>query len=134
MSKVLTALNLQVMVGPNGVPLTNRDGRQLFTVQPPAFAYQSDVAALLIVAPVGFITDLESCPRVPLVFDTVGDVIVWPAVVHDYLYSAKSNKMVTRAMADAVLLEAMALSGVPYWKRYAIYWGVRVGGGSHFGT
>jgi hypothetical protein len=92
------------------------------------------VAALLIVVPAGFITDLESCPRIPLVFDLLGDIIVGPAVVHDYLYSAKSKGIVTRATADAVLLEAMKLMGVSYWRRYAIYWGVRAGGGSHFGT
>ena len=41
---------------------------------------------------------------------------------------------IERKLADDILLEAMTLTGVSYWKREAIYAGVRVGGASHYGT
>jgi hypothetical protein len=41
--------------------------------------------------------------------------------------------IVDRETADAVLYEACLLSGIPKWRAYGIWAGVRIGGGSHFG-
>ncbi len=46
-------------------------------------------------------------------------------MVHDWLYYAA---LMTRKMADDVLLEAMKLKGMSAWRCYPIYWGVRAGG------
>lgn len=79
----------------------------------------------LITVPAGFKTDLASIPR-PLwaVLPPVGAYDA-AAVVHDYLYQ---HNGVSRADADAVLLEAMRILGVRWTQRAAIYAGVRLGG------
>ncbi|AOZ08131.1 hypothetical protein BKK80_12435 [Cupriavidus malaysiensis] len=91
--------------------------------------YQSDVAGQTFVVPPGFETDLASVPRLPVVFLLAGGTSNEAAVVHDFLYTRHT---VSRAVADAVLREASSVTGVPAWRRWLIYWGVRLGGGSHW--
>jgi hypothetical protein len=105
------------------------DGRGSWKLTAP-FIYRSDIAGTITV-PTGFITDFASVPRVPLAFWLTGDTAHDAAVIHDYLYS---TGMFKREIADAVLLEAMAASGIPIWRRYAMYFAVRVFGGAHFGV
>ena len=45
-----------------------------------------------------------------------------------------TRRAATRALADKVLQEACEAEDVPWWRRTLVYWGVRVGGASHFGT
>lgn len=90
------------------------------------FRYLSDVAAQIITVPVGFYTDFASVPRfVPLMYALLGDTAHEPAVIHDWLYY---SALVPRDIADRVLLEAMKYIGIPYWRSFLIYAGVRVGG------
>ena len=91
--------------------------------------YQSDVANTTFVVPVGFTTDLASVPRIPIAYMLAGGTSNEASVVHDYLYSSHE---VDRATADAVLREASALTGVPGWRRWIMWAGVRLGGGSHW--
>jgi hypothetical protein len=63
------------------------------------------------------------------VFLLAGDCAREAAVVHDYLYS---THQVDRATADAVLREASAVTGVPWWRRQLMWAGVRMGGASHW--
>lgn len=91
--------------------------------------YQSDVAARTVTVPAGFQTDLASVPRLPLVYLLAGDCARMAAVVHDFLYA---SHLVDRKMADAVLREASAVTGVPWWRRNLMWAGVRLGGGSHW--
>jgi len=121
MSKFLTALDVEL------VDDDQNDGRGAWRLTEP-FVYQSDIAGNITV-PAGFVTDFASVPRVPVAFWLTGDTAHDAAVVHDYLYT---TGQVDRATADAVLLEAMALSGIPAWRRYAMYWAVRAFGGAHF--
>lgn len=93
--------------------------------------YQSDVAGQVITVPTGFETDFESCPRLPVIFFLAGELTREAAVVHDYLYS---TGIMPRDVADAVLKEACQLTGVPAWRSWLIWAGVRVGGASHFGA
>lgn len=130
MSKFLGPLELELLTDSTGLPLFNRDGRQLYRVLVD-FGYSSDVAKQTFTVPKGFVTDLASVPRLPLIYDALGDMAQMPAVVHDYLYSTAP---VPREVADKVLLEAMELTGISWVKRHAIYAGVRVGGGSHYGA
>lgn len=116
---------------PLDVELVNdieNDGRGEWVLKS-ALVYSSDVASTTIIVPAGFKTDFASVPRVPIAFVLAGDTAHDAAVVHDYLYSAGA---LPREVADAVLLEAMAVSGVPSWRRYAMYWAVRAFGGSHY--
>ena len=94
-------------------------------------SYQSDAAGEIITVPAGFVTDFESCPRVPLVFDVFGELAHSAAVVHDWLYTQPAP--VPRAVADMVLREACIVSGVPRWRAWGVWLGVRAGGGGHYG-
>ena len=81
MSKFLTHLDMELMWGPDGMPLRNRDGRQLYQLLND-FIYYSDVIGRLIKVPRGFVTNLASIPQVML--SLLGEVAQEPAVVHDY--------------------------------------------------
>lgn len=102
------------------------DGK--WTVTAP-LVYQSDVAKQTFTVPAGFVTDLASVPRLPVVYLLAGDTSSEAAVVHDYLYS---TRCVPRDVADAVLREASAVTGVPAWRRFMMWAGVRIGGASHY--
>ncbi len=98
----------------------------IFAVAYKPLVYQSDLLVQIITVPVGFFTDFASVPRwVPMVYACLGDTAHEPAVVHDWLYYAA---ITNRRHADDILLEAMAVCGIPSWRRYPIYWGVRIGG------
>lgn len=108
-------------------PATDQDDGKWILVQ--SVVYQSDVAAHVITVPAGFQTDLASVPRIPLVYDLCGDTASLAAIVHDYLYT---THLVDRATADAVLREASQVTGVPPWRRWLMWLGVRIGGGRHW--
>lgn len=128
MSKFLTMLDVELMWDAFGLPLRNRDDRQLFMVLSD-FTYQSDLAGATITVPKGFVTDFASIPQFAL--SVFGEIAHEPSLPHDYLYSTGKG---TRLMADQILREACLVTGVSWWKTKLIYAGVRVGGGSHFGT
>lgn len=91
--------------------------------------YESDKAGRIITVPAGFPTDLASTPRIPIIYEVVGNIAVRAAVVHDYLYTSGRE---SRAVADAVFLEACQVTGVSWFRRWAMWAGVRVGGASHY--
>lgn len=91
--------------------------------------YQSDVAKMTFTVPAGFVTDLASVPRIPIAYLLAGGTSNEASVVHDFLYSTHP---VPRNIADAVLREASAVTGVPAWRRWIMWAGVRLGGGSHW--
>jgi len=97
----------------------------IFEICDHAFRYQSDIAKRMFTVPVGFYTDFASVPRIGIIYAALGDTAHEPAVIHDWLYYAA---LVPRELADKVLLEAMVSIGVPAWRRWPIYWGVRIGG------
>ncbi|MGI4812008.1 MAG: DUF1353 domain-containing protein [Janthinobacterium lividum] len=91
--------------------------------------YQSDVAGMTFTVPAGFATDLNSCPRLPIVYLLTGGKANSASAVHDWIYT---EKMVPRSMADAVLREASAVTFVPRYVRFLMFWGVRAFGWSHW--
>ena len=115
--------------GPDGDPLKNRAGAQLYQLTSPLM-YASDVAGLVITVPTGFISDLASIPRIPFFYLLLNQIADEPGVIHDFIYS---TALLPRAMADNVLREACLLIGISSWKVNLIYFGVRVGGASHYG-
>ena len=118
MSKFLSSLYL--------VEADDADGKW-FVFKP--LLFESTVAGRTITVPEGFPTDLASTPRIPIVYELFGNVAARAAVVHDYLYTSGRE---SRSIADAVLREAMESIGVPWWQRWGMWAGVRLGGASHY--
>ncbi len=82
-----------------------------------------------IVVRKGFATDGASIPRVfwRLIGPPLAGTYAPAALVHDALYA---SKIVPRPMADRLFLKGMEELGVTWWKRNAMYLGVRLGGRS----
>lgn len=87
--------------------------------------FLSDLLATAVTVPIGFITDFASVPRLPVAYFLVGNTSHQAAVIHDWLYTRHDT---TRAVADAVLREAMAAAGAPAWRRWLMWTGARLGG------
>ena len=102
------------------------DGKWIL-IQP--LAYQSDGAGTTFVVPPDFQTDLASVPRLPFIYATFAGHAVAAAVLHDWLYTARP---VPREMADAVFREAAGVQGVSGWRAWAMWIGVRAGGGAYW--
>jgi hypothetical protein len=93
------------------------------------FIFKSRLCEFPIVVPAGFETDFASVPRIPLAYLLAGDCAHEAAVIHDYLYrTGKAD----RKTADEVFLEAMEAQGIGAWRRYGMYWAVRLFGGSAY--
>lgn len=98
-------------------------------VQP--LVYRSASLSIELTVPIGFITDFASVPRVPFVFDWLGDRGHLAATLHDWLYSTP-HPLPHREAADDILYEALLAQGVGEIEATLIYEGVRIGGGSHY--
>jgi len=103
-------------------------GPQVWELQSPLI-YSSDIVNMVISVPAGFKTDFCSVPRIPIVFDAVGDLGNRAGTVHDFLYS---RQMFDRLHCDSILKEALITCGVEEWKAQAMYLAVRAFGSSHF--
>ena len=78
-----------------------------------------------VTAPEHFKTDLASIPRLFWnILPPFGKYSA-AAVIHDFLYRTHAQP---RAVADAVLLEAMEACKVSAWQRNVIYYAVRLFG------
>lgn len=87
--------------------------------------YASDIAKGVIIVPEGYVTDLASTPRVPVIYLLAGNIAAKAAVIHDYEYS---QGRFPRAMCDAIFREASEVTGVSWFRRQLMYIGVRIGG------
>lgn len=92
-------------------------------------AFSSVVLNRLVIVPIGFRTDFASVPRLPLAFLLFGGVADEAAVVHDFLYSTGAC---SRKLADEVFAEASKACGVAAWRRWPMWLGVRLFGGSRY--
>ena len=79
-----------------------------------------------IVVPAGFICDLDSVPRIPLVYSKFKGRTTAAAVIHDFLYD---QQFTTRRTADKLFNQAMKDEGVGTYHRRIIYRAVRLFGG-----
>lgn len=110
------------------VSSTEADDRGVWRLVAPLL-YQSDVYGHIIHVPRGFQTDFASVPRLPFAFALVGDTGQAAATVHDYAYA---THFTTRRVSDAILLEALKATGIPWFRRWPIWLGVRLFGRSHW--
>jgi hypothetical protein len=105
--------------------VTMADGSTRWRIDEP-LTFESATAGQTFTVPAGFVTDFASVPRLPLAYLLTGDTAHAPAVVHDWLYVTRK---VDRKTADAVFLEAMEETGVPWWRRRLMWIAVRALGG-----
>jgi hypothetical protein len=109
------------------VAATDQDDGQWVLTEP--LLYSSDIAKCVIIVPKGFQTDFASTPRLPVIYLLTGNVAAKAAVIHDFAYS---DGQFTRSMADAIFREASEVIGVSWFRRWAMWVGVRIGGASHY--
>lgn len=91
----------------------------------------------LITIPKGFVHDLASIPKVFRMFFSVNGPHRNAAILHDWGYYkggyVSEYLKLKRVQVDKLFLNAMKETGVGYFKRYAMYYAVRVGGFRSFG-
>ena len=105
-------------------------GRGIWELLAPLI-FISDLASTTFTVPIGFRTDFESVPRIPGVFDLLGDRASRASALHDALYSGLFPA-IPREIADGILKEAMLVTQVPLADAELIYEGVRQFGESHW--
>lgn len=106
------------------------DGKRWMLTEPLVYAVQG---VKTITVPKGFVTDYASLPRPLLaVFGRPSGITAEPAVLHDWLYSPDGLPLLARYRCDEIFLESMKSKGVNWFKRYAMYHGVRVFGAAFY--
>lgn len=108
---------------------TSAEGRGTWRLLAPLI-YEAN-SGVTYTVPAGFVTDFSSVPRIPVVFDLMGDRANYAGTLHDWAYS-KDSTIPTRLMADGLIKEAALAQGCPSWVAWALYFGVRIGGQSHW--
>lgn len=96
------------------------------------------------IVPAGFRTDFASVPRfLHPIFPPMG-LCSRAAVIHDFLYRSKNLhrsafgeteeecKQIVRKYADELFLEVLKEDGVRWWRRWCMYFAVRMFGGRAF--
>jgi len=87
--------------------------------------YESDVAQRTITVPPEFQTDFCSVPRIPGIYDLLGNRARKAGTVHDYLYS---SHIVSRFVADLILREMVQVDGVGHAEAELFYYAARMFG------
>ncbi len=115
------------------------DGKHWRLIRTFEYVWGKLETGLHIRVPAGFVTDFASSPR--FFWPIVSPWGKWgkAAILHDWLYSKKGQRVVDlrghglvsiprRKLADGIFLEAMEVLGVKPWRRNLMYWGVRAFG------
>jgi hypothetical protein len=90
------------------------------------FMYFGDLNT--VVVPSGFVTDLDSVPRVPFLYAALKGRSIRAATIHDYMYKSQLGKK----LADRTFYKAMGHENIPNRRRLPIYWGVVLFGKSSY--
>jgi hypothetical protein len=110
-------------------------GTEFYIVEQP-LVYQSYEQHTTFVVPRGVKTDLASIPAIiKFWMDDDGGFIRDAAVLHDFLYSNKSDHSypeIDRKKADNILIEAMTDLGASWIKIQSVYWALRIAGGAAY--
>lgn len=118
-------------------PPSEVKGRNIYTLFEP-FIYDSNLLGRIEIG-AGLKTNFASIPRLLWRYlDPEDPAIAYASVIHDALYSwggkLPDGREYTRQQADAVLREAMEISGARIDQRAAAYNAVRLFGSSHWNT
>lgn len=93
--------------------------------------FDSAIARARIIVPRGFVSDLATVPRLPVVYLAVGATAHMSAFLHDFLYQAH---LFDRATSDEIFYEAMVADDDPPTsaQRRMLFLGVRAGGQAYW--
>ena len=93
-----------------------------------------DATPFKVSIPEGFLSDGASVPRLfwRLLSPPIDPVTIAPSLIHDYLYINGSRMGLTRAEVDSWYAYALHENGYPLWKCHLTYYGIRIGGASHW--
>lgn len=106
------------------------NGDFTFTLMEGFEYHLGDVDSNIVVkVPVGYVTDFASVPRIFWSIIPPYGPCGKAAVIHDYLYNRVSEDKFDRGIADAIFKEALGVLGVGGWKKWAMYFAVRLFGG-----
>lgn len=89
------------------------------------YAIGSENSGKTVDVPRGFSTDFASVPFFLWFILPKWGKYGNAAVIHDFLYYDQS---ISRHAADDIFAEAMTVLEVPFWKKFLLYAGVRLGG------
>ena len=112
-----------------------RSKDQLFVVTSP-FPYFSPKFGVIEV-PMGTVSNLASIPGVVKGYlDDDSPNILYPSIVHDYLYNVvgklPDGRVFSRQEADDLLREGMVACGARVTQAFTVYWAVRLFGGRNW--
>lgn len=98
------------------------------------FIFESDVLRKngfdsRVEVPAEFVCDLESVPRIPIIYSLYAGTSKKGGVGHDYLCRIDSIPVVSKKIAAQVYLEIMETRGNPWRRRIVKYYVVRVAWG-----
>jgi len=84
------------------------------------------ISGIRVTVPAGFTTDMASIPRFFWRWFPPAGNHAAAAVVHDWLYRTRHG--VSRFLADALFRDLMAAMHVPAWKRWCMWFALRLFG------
>jgi hypothetical protein len=85
------------------------------------------LTTLTVEIPKGFVWDGATIP-IParwIIGNPLQAEFIVPSLIHDW-YCERTNSTIARTLADAVFWELLRMERVPRWKRFAMWFGVRV--------
>jgi hypothetical protein len=126
-------LNLQALA-PAEVR-AGKSGAQLYRLLTDFTCVVPDIGPITV--PAGFVTDFASIPRIAWTWLSPEDpVVLFPSIVHDYLYDRSgkvmADRVLSRAECDEVLRVAMLACQARSSQAWVVYQAVRLGGASHW--
>jgi hypothetical protein len=128
MSGFLTKLDAKIGKVWNGDP-GSRKFERVVTLEKSLY-YESDILGEIIFVPRGFVSDGASVPRALwAIYPPFGQYLE-AAIVHDWycVLGRKGESPIDYKVAADVFREAMKVCGVNRWRRFKMYWAVRLGG------
>ncbi len=107
----------------------SEDGKTITTLEEIWFEYEG----MLMCVPKGYVSDGASVPRFlwRLLSPCIDPQTLVPSIIHDFLYEWELG---TRYDADLFYVAALMHNGYPEWKCILTFAGVRLFGGSHYGS
>lgn len=103
------------------------DGRIRLTQALTVAVWDAFMIAFTLTVPADFVSDGASIPKIlwPIIGAPIGNKHLPAAIVHDFLCESACDYE-QRLIGDAVFFELLKRCGVAYWRRAAMYCGVRI--------